>query len=291
MADMPIGQPLPDDPTESVTGDLFPQATDEQIEAALDVGTPLPSEDETLTEEPSVEEPTPDGEAPVEPEPEVEAVPQTPEERIAALESAWRLERLEREKAEAIAERERFLHSRNAGELGHLKQLLSAKKTDDEYSHVDESTSRPEYDEIRSEINTLKSERVQQGVAEEVANFQRAFPEAVKDESALTEIVQRKMPEYQEFLNGTDPKLARTMVRSLLKESYAELRIEREQAAKTAAVTTSYDQAEKMKARKVAAGSSSAARTVAQKPQPKTIDDLTDAELDALTDEHVRNSA
>jgi hypothetical protein len=264
--------------------------SDEQIESALRGDEPeaaIPEDEPTepLPAEPAADEPK------TEPEAEQPVVPPTAEERLATLESQLRVEKLEREKAEAIADRERFLHSRNAGELGYLKKVLAERRTEPDSGYTpSEDAPKPELDEIRSEINALKAERVQQGIAEELSNFQRTFPDAAKDEQALTAIVQRKMPDYHEFLNSGDPKLARTMARSLLKESYAELRIEREQATKATAATQSYDQAEKMRARKIAAAPASATRTAPQRARPKSIEDLTDAELDALTDEHVRNS-
>jgi hypothetical protein len=293
MGEMPVGQPVPDDPTDPPGGDLHSDLTDEQVEAALDGETAEPTQDEDETK-PQPEQPKPavEGDAPAVPEAEQEPEPPlSAEDRLAVLESQVRVERLEREKAEAIAERERFLHSRAAGEMGHLKKMLNERRPETDGGYVPtEETARPEIDDIRTEINALKAERVQQGVAEELSNFQRAYPDAVKDEQALTEIVQRKLPDYREFLNGNDPKLARTMTRSLLKECYAELRIEREQATKASAATKSYDQAQTMRARKIASAPASTTRTAPQRARPKSIDDLSDAELDALTDEHVRNS-
>jgi hypothetical protein len=81
------------------------------------------------------------------------------------------------------------------------------------------------------------------------------------------------------------------MVRSLLKESYAELRIDLEQAARASAATKSYDQADRLRGRKIAASPAASVRTAHGRPRAKSLDDLTDAELDALADEHVRNSA
>ena len=292
-SDMSIGQPIPDDPTDPVGGDLRPDLTDEQVEAALrGDGAPKdypPDDDEQVDPESKPvqeeqEQAKPDDVAPAEP-----VEPQTAEDRLAALESQVRLERLERERAEAVAERERFLHSRNAGELGYLKKMLAERKSENDYSPSPDASQQPELDEIRNEISALKSERVQQGIAEEVNNFQRAYPDAVTDEPALMAIVQKKMPDYQDFLNGSDPKLARTMARSLLKESYAELRIEKEQASRSSAVTRNYDQADKLKARKIAAGSQPASRTAPISARTKSVDDLTDAEVDALADAYVNS--
>lgn len=285
MPELGLGQPIPDDPTDPVGGDFAPDMTDEQVEDALGrkPGTQQATDEPEPSPEPPEEEP-----APIEDEPK----PLTSEERMAALESEVRVERLEREKAEAIAERERYLHSRNAGELGYLKRMLAERKTEDNYvPPADPEGSGQALDEIRGEINSLKAERTQQGIAEELSNFQRAYPDAVTDEQALTEVVQRKLPDYREFLDGNDPKLARTMVRSLLKESYAELRIERERSATAAAVTTSYDQADKLKARKIAAAPVTSTRTATQRARPKSIDDLSDAELESLTDAYVRENS
>ena len=296
MADaMPLGQPVPDDPTDPPGGDLHPDLTDEQVEAALrgDAAPPPADDDEPPPPDepvPVAAEPAADDTPPVEePAAEAPAPELTADERLAALESQLRLEKLEREKAEAVAERERYLHSRNAGELGYLKQVLAKREAQPEMEYDRDAAVPAGYDDIRSDIKALKSDRVAQGVAEELNNFHRAYPDAAKDEEALTKIVEKKLPDYREFLSGDDAKLARTMARSLLKESYAELRIEREQAARATASKASYDQAQALRARKIAAAPASTTRTAPARPTRKSVDELTDAEVDALANEYVRS--
>lgn len=296
---MPLGVPIPDDPSDPPGGEQFADLTDEQVESALR-GEPVVADEPDPAPEPPAapEPPTAEPSAATQPaEPAADAAdapPQTAEDRIAALEKQARLERLERQKAEAIADRERFLHSRTTGEIGYLRELLRkqrAPEPDLTRDDGDQAQARPELDDIRSDISALKAERVQQGLAEELTNFQQAFPDSAKDEEALGQIVARKVPDYRDILAGQDVRLARTIIRSILRESYAELQIGRERETKADAATASYDQAARLKARKIAAAPPSTTRTAPQRPRTKSIEDMTDAEVEAAADAYVRSGA
>ena len=296
MVDIGLGQPMPDDPNDPPS-DLHSDLTDQQIEDALSGKTPIPeAKEDTDDDEPEAPQPEPPETQP-EPSEHPEETSEEPkreltaEERIAALEAANRVERLERERAEAVAERERYLHSRNAGELGYLKKLLSERQANPASEYEPRDVPTDELSSLKNDIASIKAERTQQAVAEEINNFQRAYPDAAKDEAGLIAIMQSKIPEYHDFLTGNDPKMARTIVRSLLKETYAEYRLNREQEVLRSAVKQSYDQNAKIAARKAASGPASTTRTAPIKSVAKSIDDLSDAEVEALADEYVRHSA
>jgi hypothetical protein len=291
--------PLEVTPYEPPPPNPFADLSDEQVEAMLSGQAP---------EAPQEPEPAPAPEA-VPVEESAPAVPEVPDEptaaeetasasvddRLAELERTLELERLERQKATAELERTKFLASRNAGEAGYLKKLLADRqRTEAEGGYADspqDAGDHPGMDEIRKELGALKSERVAQALAEVGAAFERAHPDAKDYATEMQAILQQTSEEdVQAALYSDDPKLARITAKSILESAYAEARIKALQKQREEAKSRSVVQADKLRGRKVEAAPPGTQRAPApeRSSAPKTIEQMTDAELDALLDSRIR---
>lgn len=293
--DIGLGQPMPDDPTDPdnshlegisdadlarALGDEVPVTSSEQPPPADPPDDSPPAGVERLEEvAPAVQDEKPPDPSPQEPPPEPE--PDPVEERM----------RLERERHEASLELQRQHASRMAGEIGHLKNLLRQQSQSRPESYGSDAQDGDDGSGLRDRLEQLESrlqaEARDRVIAEEMALFHGRPDLAGIPETTWKSVGEKYGNEWTQALDTSDPELARRSVRAVLSLVVAEAKEAEWGRRQQEAKLKQADQAARLRAGKVAAGSTVSSQAPEQKRKPKSVNELSDAELDRLIDNKI----
>lgn len=301
--EMPLGAPIPDDPT-----DPDPRAmedfSDAEIENALAdmAGEPRPTQAPEESAEP--EEPEPEA-APVEAKPddsvdpasdakpEVTATEHEPEPVPTLDEIESQKLKLERDRLAAELELQKAHGSRLAARIGNLEKQRQAQKPVD-------GDLAPAYDDdrlvqIQSRLDALDEQKQAEAKAaaihEEVAAF-KSRPELAKlTPDEMAEAAKKYADDWSAALDAPDPTTARLLSRAVLGLVAAEASGARLARLEDEARQRSTDERSKLRAKKLAAAPPESAPVAAKAVRAKSVSQMTDAEVEAAADAAIRSAS
>lgn len=306
---MPLGQPMPDDPTEATVPASVDAMDDDALEGALAVmagESPAPVDDVAADDLDATQA----GESvPVEAEPlapvavtATEVAAAAPEAEPEPLDVAAELarERLEREKLSAKLELQQAHNSRLAGEIGFLKNKKPAharpepSDEPDAYA-LDGRSEPPEANaDVRERLERLEgriaSEAVQEATQEAVLSAMNDLTSSVKDDKERAELdrhikalTPRYAKDWKAAVGATDPEIAGALARGTIMNIIADAKIARLDETRDAARQERANAATALRRSKLSAAPTrtTGAPSQASRPRAKTPDDMTEQEADA----------
>ncbi len=227
---------------------------------------------------------------------------ETPEdERLREMREELELQRLRAEKLDAEIKRSTYQRDHFAGEIGHLKSLLSKPRSaseDDSPGYQpaqQEEVADEDRRELRDELQSFRKERVKSVVEQTYTNFNaNVIPAQIsrfetiwgKDAGkdllqTMERIATTRIPEFADELGGTNPKRAQLAVETILKSALADAQIETITTRREAVQREREAQAEKLKARKQDSDMAGRGRVAPKtSSRAKAPDDLSDEELE-----------
>lgn len=228
--------------------------------------------------------------------------------------AAIEIERARADKAEAQMERQRFLADRNAGLLGHIqKELAQLKSRPPTAAAQDfEQPERP-FDApgqpqpapapFQEEIQEMRSERVAralQEVGQQWNEDNREFLEGINKVHGeethktfmadLTERIGQMGKEIDISLFADDPKMSAVTAKAMLKSAMADAKIHFLQQRSEAARKQKSEQSDELKAAKRSAKVTGSKGGKPAPAKPKTVDEMTEDQLDAFTDRSLKEA-
>jgi hypothetical protein len=306
-------KPMPDDPTDP-DPHLLDDATDAEIEAALaeqqglkPPASPLaPEVDEKEETEPSSEtkpelaagegagsgeeSATGEGEAP--PAQGEEAPPELDEVAIAQREGE-----IERQKLREQLELQKAHNARMAGELGHIKQLLKSEPRQEPERDASEvyggdgelGAVIKRLDQVEGRLQSEARTRAIQQELETMAQRPELKEITETQLQQATSLFQEEIKAIREI---EDPTIARQMTKAVLGNVVAEARgialAEIKDKMRSRSVT---QKADLLRAKRDSAPPTSVRPSGVARPKAKTLDQMSDAEIEKMTDEAISRSA
>lgn len=305
---MPEAVDLTDDELDAILADT--KVTEEGDLDLTDIEVPEKEEAEEETKEEETEDST-EEETEEEEEAEEEAEEEEEDDEFAGLPEAARanmqrvLERMEEietrnERLQADLDRATLLRDRNAGKAGALKQRLEAgdqKADPDEFDDDDEAKEKTssKNSEVSEAIAEIRAEKVERAIGSASRDFYetnleffkaletQVSPEANQEFQAnLVAKVREAQAELGEDLLTMSPKMAAKVSDTLLRSAFADMKLNLIQDLKKATAQESDESRSQVRARKKgAAGTRSNKRPAAKAATSKSVQQMTDKELDA----------
>lgn len=290
--DIPLGQPMPDDPTDPRHDPSLDDMTDAEIEAALDNPPDAPQPDvaeDDDYEEPVREAPPAEARQEVAPQaqdaPKVESAPAQEQDPLALERERMRAE-FELEKAKLQAH-----NSRLAARLGNLEKKSAQPSAPDPYEADASEVDR--FSRLEKRVEEQEQERqaeargraIQEGVGE--VRGRPDFAAFFSDPSNLTYIQkagEKFASDWQEALDAPDATTARLLAKAVTASVVAEARALQQEAFRSSAKSRSAEQISKLRGEKRAQAPAASVPSAVARPKAKTLDEMSDDEIERLAD-------
>lgn len=289
-----MGEPNDTAPGEQTATPDYDSMSDEQLDALLTEGEPPEQEPEPEPEQPvetETESPEPEDAAPAETTDQPEAVE---EEDPADVATRLRFEELElhNKKLEAAAQR-------RAGEVGYLRQQLTAMQTapapvagdPDESTEVEieperRTLSRPEVPVMPTTRNSQTDFMVDLAIERASREFAATNPDAGDMGEDIKSYILEKHADFENacYSQG-DPAFAMTHTTRTLEEAYYHAKHRRVSSARKDAEEKRAAQIKDLREKKKQATVSASGSSPPPRAKPKSVSEMTDEEMEAHFEE------
>ena len=251
---------------------------------------PQPAGQPDTPPEPAPEQPPAEPETPpAEPEPVVPAAPDPVQQELEDIRLKLEEQDIQGKLLEKQLEHERMLRDDAASKAGYYKRVATdlaaaarkAPPADEEFPSDTPRTVAPETARFEEEIRSLREDAIERAQVEALNHFFASNPDAREMVKDMEPFVAQARDRYAGWLESGDPKLIRRAAQMTLETGYLNAQKARTSAKRTERLTARASQLQRLADEKRAGaipGSGAAAPALSQ---PKSIEQLSAAELEA----------